>query len=108
MIKAVDKIRNALLAVTDAVYHYTAAKQKGNYIVFAEDSQGDSAWGDGKCTYQTTQGTIDYFTREEDDPKIEEIQRALNNGEIYWYYNSTQHEDDTGYIHHEWVWEVAD
>lgn len=108
MINAIDKIRTALLTVMDAVYHYTASKQKGNYIVFAEDSQGNSAWGDDKCTYQTVQGTIDYFTREEDDPKVEEIQSALNNAEVYWYYNSTQYERDTGYIHHEWVWEVAD
>lgn len=106
MIEAIDKIRLALLSVTDKVYHYKAEKQKGSYIVYAEDTQGSASWADNKCTYQTLQGTVDYFTHEEDDPKAEEIQKALATGDIYWYLNSIQYEDDTGYIHYEWVWEV--
>lgn len=107
MNEAIQKIANALLTVTDQVYHYTALKKTDQYIVFAEDGQTESLWADNLCVYQAVTGTIDYFTKTEYDPNSEKIQAALNNGDIVWYLNSVQYEEDTKYKHYEWVWEVA-
>ncbi len=104
--KSVDIIRNALLTVTDKVYRYPTEGEKGNYIVWAEEGQSGGVWADDKCEQQTIRGTADYFTRIEDDETVGKIQAALNDCGAVWRLNCVQHEQDTGYIHFEWVWEV--
>lgn len=99
-------VKDALLTVGVPVSHYTAIKKPDKYIVWAEDSQGESLWADGCMVGQVIQGTIDYFTRTENDPNVEKIQQALTGADISFRMNSIQHEDDTRYIHYEWVWEV--
>jgi len=103
-----QEIRDVLLTVGPPVFHYFASGQTSNYIVWAEDSEGDSLHADGRKTEQVTQGTIDYFTKIEFDPLVQQIQDALNTPEdLAWSLNSVQYEKDTGYIHYEWVFEVV-
>ena len=100
-------LKTALLTVTNKTYHFTAPQNvTGSYIVWAEDTQADSVWADGKMVNQAIQGTVDYFTKSENDATVESIQDALNNGEISFRLNSIQREQETGYIHYEWVFEV--
>jgi hypothetical protein len=101
-----DSLVNALLTVGVPVSHYAAHKQPDKYIVWAEDGQGASLFADNKMRDQVIQGTADYFTRVEYDPIAKEIQRALNDAGISWSMNSIQYEEDTRYIHYEWVWEL--
>ena len=101
-----DELKKALLSVGVPVSHYKAAKQTDKYIVWAEDGQADSLWTDNKMCRQTIQGTVDYYTKSEYDPNVEAVQAALDSA-ASWRLNSVQYEDDTGYIHWEWVWEVA-
>lgn len=100
-------IRDTLLKVSDNVGHYEAVKKTDQYIVWAEDSEGSSVEGDDQKANQSIQGTIDYFTKKDMDEKVDEIQAALTNACISFYLNSVQYEDETGYIHYEWVFEVA-
>jgi hypothetical protein len=100
-------IKDLLLNIGPPVFHYFASGQTGNYIVWAEDSEGDSLHADGRKTEQVTQGTIDYFTKTENDPVVTQIQDKLTENEISWRLNSVQYEQDTGYIHYEWVFEVV-
>jgi len=99
-------IRDLLLNIGPPVFHYFASGQTGNYIVWAEDGEGASGHADGQKTTQIIQGTIDYFTKTEFDPIMEQIQEKLNGSDIAWRLSSIQHEQDTGYIHYEWVWEI--
>lgn len=100
-------LKYLLITIGPPVFHYFADKQKGNYIVWAEDGEGNSLHADNHKAEQTLTGTIDYFTKTEYDQVIQQIQDALDTKEgISWYLNSVQHEKDTGYIHYEWVWEV--
>lgn len=96
----------ALMAVVPECYHYEALKQSDKYIVWAEDSQAESLWADSKMTHQALQGTIDYFTRDEYDPNFAKIQAALNKLGISWRLASIQHEEETKYIHHEWIFAI--
>lgn len=100
------KIPCALLTVTENVGHFEAFKKKDQYIVWAEDGQGDAVWADNMMQQQTITGTIDYFTKIENDENMERIQEALNDAEICFKLNSVQYEGETGYIHYEWVWEI--
>jgi hypothetical protein len=102
-----DAIPNALLTVTDNVGHYEAHEKSDQYIVWAEDSQADALWADGRMQEQVIQGTIDYFTKTEDDPNVVKIQDALSDAEISFRLASIQYEDDTGFIHYEWIFEVV-
>lgn len=101
------QIRDLMKQVIEDVYHYRALKQPDQYIVYAEDTETNDLAGDNKKTCQAIQGTIDYFTKQEFDPNVEKIQEQLNNAEISFYLNSIQYEEETGYIHWEWVWEVG-
>lgn len=99
-------IPNALLTVTQNVGHYEAFDKTDKYIVWAEDGQSGALYADNKMQEQVIQGTIDYFTKTENDPNVAAIQQALNNAEISFKLNSVQYEDDTKFIHYEWVFEV--
>ncbi|RGO47693.1 hypothetical protein [Dorea formicigenerans] len=99
------RIRDALLTVSKDVYHFEALEKKDKYIVWAEDGEGNSGHADNKKN-QVIQGTIDYFTKDDADPVVEEIQEALELYKISYKLNSVQHEDETEYIHYEWIWEV--
>lgn len=107
MLSKIKVIPEILLTVSENVGHYEAFQKKDQYIVWAEDSEGSSVEGDGHKTNQSIQGTIDYFTKQDMDPKVDEIQAALKAACISFYLNSVQYEEETEYIHYEWVWEVA-
>jgi hypothetical protein len=100
-------IETALLTVGVPVCHYTADKKTDKYIVWAEDGDCGSGHADNKVTIRVIEGTVDYFTRTKDDPNVDRIEAALNNGKIACHLGSVQYEDDTKYIHYEWVWKVV-
>lgn len=99
-------IRDLYLTITPNVYHQDATGAEGNYIVWAEDGQGDDIHADNKKIGRALQGTTDYYTKDEFDPMVNEIEKAMNNSEMSWRLNSIQYEEDTKYTHYEWVWEV--
>ena len=102
-----DEVRDVFLAVLPtATFHYSAWSKPDQYIIWAEDGQSDGVYADNQMQIQVTEGTVDLFTKTEYDPVAGQIQQAMNGADMTWYKNSTQYEDDTGYIHHEWVWEV--
>lgn len=107
LFQKINKVRDALLTVSDNVGHYEALNKTDQYIVWAEDGEGDSLQTDNKKKAYVIQGTVDYFTKTEDDSTVVEIEKALNEADISFALNSVQYEEETSYIHYEWVWEVA-
>lgn len=79
----------------------------GDYGTYAEDSQSGSIWADGRMQGQTIQGRIDFFTRDDSDTPRLVIQGALDNAGISYYLNAVLFEDDTRYIHYQWVFGVT-
>ena len=101
------RIRDILLSVTEDVFHYEALKKPDKYIVWAEDLEGNSLHTDNKKKIPVIQGSVDYFTKQEFDSKVDEIQKALSDAGISFYLNSSQYEEETGYIHYDWIFEVS-
>lgn len=99
-------IKAAHLSVTDAVSHYRRLKSD-RYFVWAEDGTNDLE-SDDLHTERAITGTTDLYTKIENDPWREAIETAFEQYGIVWYQNSVQYEEETGYIHTEWVWEVLD
>ena len=100
-------LKALLLTIGPPVFHYFTTGQDGNYILWAEDGEGDSVYADDEKTEQALTGTVDYFTKTEFDPIVNQIQDTLNDAEgLAWSLNSVQHETDTKYIHYEWTFEI--
>ena len=92
-------------AVTDAVSHCRGLKSD-RYFVWQEDGANDFEADDLHAEGAVT-GTTDLFTKQEFDPWKDAIESALDaDGTIAWSLNSVQYEEDTGFIHYEWEWQV--
>lgn len=100
-------IRDALAVLTDSCYHYVALPNAvPPYIVWAEDGDNDLAADDHHAERAVT-GTVDLYTKQENDPLKDAIEQALEDAGASWYFNSFLYETETGLLHFEWVWEVA-
>lgn len=92
-------------AVTDAVSH-CARMKSDRYFVWQEDSRNDLVLGD-RHAEKAVEGTTDLYTKQEFDPWADEFEAALDaDGCIAWRLNSYQYEEETGFHHYEWVWQV--
>lgn len=101
-----SEIRDLLLTVTPDTFHYSAYRKPDKYIVWAEDTEAGSGHADNSKTNQVIQGTIDYFTTTEFDPNFDLIQQKLKDAGIAFRLSSIQYEEETRYIHYEWIFEV--
>lgn len=101
---AIERLIAAHTAVTDAVSHGTKLTSS-RYFVWQEDGSNDLI-ADGRHAEKAMTGTTDLFTRMEFDPWKEQFEESLDDSGICWYLNSVQYEEETGYWHYEWVWEV--
>lgn len=102
-----DDLKAALLSATNITYHYEAPTgTKAPYIIWAEDGGADTVWADGEMQHQAITGTIDLFSKTENDALISAIQAALTLKGISYRLESVQRETDTKLIHHEWRFEV--
>ena len=101
-----DELREALLKVPAAVYHFHAHKPPSKYIVWAEDGAGDTVIANGRLQNQAITGTVDLFTDDPEDTALFEAVQAALDEVCAWSLNSIQYEDDTGLTHYEWAWEV--
>lgn len=106
MISSLENLKNVLLTVSENFGHYEAVDTSQPYGVWAEDIESSSLETDNYKAGQMIQGTVDWFTKDQDDPVLEELPLALNNARIKWKLNSVQYEDNTGYIHYEYLFEV--
>lgn len=106
MMSCLNKVAEILGGLSENVYHYEALNADAPYIVWSEDSEYNSYSADNKKDGQSVEGTIDLYTKDENDALIESIPWALRNAEIVWEYSSTQYEEDTELIHVEWIFRV--
>lgn len=101
-----QQFKDMILTLGIPAFHHFAEKQTGNYIIWAEDNERGQLKGDNKMVAQTLEGTLDYFTKNEFDSTVFDIQNLFNDYEIPFRLNLINHEPDTGYTHYEWIWEI--
>ena len=99
-----ERIVQAHRDVTDQVSHWERLKSN-RYFVWQEDGRNDLL-ADGIHAEGAVTGTTDLYTQQEFDPWVEALQESFEVHGISWYLNSVQYEEDTGFTHYEWVWEV--
>lgn len=90
----------------DNVYHYWRFGVTPPYLIWQEDSE-IGLQADLHKAEQGITGAIEYFTKQEYDPRFDDIQNKLNSLEnVYWYYDGSDFEDETSLIHHSWRWRL--
>lgn len=100
-------LKTALTNISGAkVYHFTAVKATPPYIVWAEDGADDLQLN-GVHVEKAATGTVDLFTKTENDTLVESIESALDSVDGVWELNSVQYEQETGLIHYEWIFTVV-
>ena len=100
-----ETIIAAHTAVTDAVSH-ARRLQSDRYFVWQEDGSNDLAANNAHAEGAVT-GVTDLYTKLEFDPWKDAFEASLDRMEIAWYLNSVQFEEDTGFYHWSWDWEVV-
>ena len=53
------------------------------------------------------EGTIDLYTKKDRDPWVEGIQRALKRKRIAFRLSEISYEQETGYLHYQWIFETS-
>ena len=102
-----DTLKAALAATGLPFEHFGWSKAPaGDYGVWAEDGAND-LHADNAHAEKLAEGTVDWFTRDDAMPAQPIIEAALTAAGCAWYLNSIQMEDNTGYIHLEWVFQGA-
>lgn len=100
-----DKIIAAHVAVTDAVSH-SARMKSDRYFVWQEDG-AVGLLAEGRHAERVITGTTDLFTKREFDPWAATFEKSLDERRIAWRLNMVQYEENTGFYHYEWAWEVV-
>ena len=106
MLDKLYKVQNAFITVPCSVNHFHAVNKPDQYIIWAEMSGGTPFYGNNLKCDQSVIGTIDYFTKVDMDQNLTLIHDALMTAEISFTLESVQYEEETGYIHYEWRFEV--
>lgn len=106
MAKWYEIIIAAHTAVTDAVAHNEKLKSD-RYFVWGEQGANDLEASNVHAE-KAVQGYTDLYTKVEFDPWVEAFEKSMDNYGIAWALNSMQYEEETGFTHYEWYWEVTD
>lgn len=100
-----QKIIAAHLAVTDAVSH-TERLKSDRYFVWQEDGSNEFEADDVHAERAVT-GSTDLYTMQEFDPWGNALSESLSSYGISWDLVLVEYEDETGFYHWSWDWEVA-
>lgn len=86
-------------------HHAWSKAPDGDYGTYAEGS-GNDLEADSVHAERGTDCYLNYYTRDNSGTPRTTIEGILNSLRIPWYLNSVQYENDTGYIHYEWVFGI--
>ena len=100
-----ERIIAAHVAVTEQVSHLEKL-ESARYFVWAETGANDLMAGGGHAE-RAVSGTTDLFTKVEFDPWAEALEDSLSRYGIAWSLVSVALEEETGFIHYSWDWEVC-
>lgn len=100
-----EKIIAAHLSVTDAVSH-AKRMTSDRYFVWREDGENPLLANNAHVEKAVT-GITDLFTTQEFDPWADLLGEAFSSRGIAWSLSDVQYEEDTGFFHYTWDWEVC-
>jgi hypothetical protein len=100
------KLYEPFLTLDCAVTHYRRSARPP-YLVWTETGEEESFEANNHKAEQQISGIVDYYTKNEFDPIIDDVQEILNGEDVGWRLDSVQYEEETNLIHYQWRWWVA-
>lgn len=100
-----ERIIAAHVAVSDQVSHLERM-ESNRYFVWTEDGANDLLAADGHGERAMT-GRTDLFTKIEFDPWADQLAASFTKHGIAWSLVSVDYEEETGFLHYSWDWEVC-
>lgn len=94
-----EEILSALLPLNFRAFAWSRAPAD-NYGVVSQDGRNDMV----SHIEKSATGTIDWFSRNPQSTVPAAVEEILESLGVSWYFNSLQYENDTGFLHWEWVW----
>lgn len=101
-----ERIVSAHLEVTQEVRHAQRIKSD-RYFVWREDGRNDLN-ASNRHVERAVTGVTDLYTKIEFDPWGDQLGEALSSRGIAWSLVGVDYEEDTGFFHWSWDWEVCD
>lgn len=106
----IRRVRDALKPFGEKGIPVSHGASKGKdypKIIWMNGPEAAAMHTDNQKVVQTISGTVYYFTREEYDPAVDEIQEALNGvAGLGWQLSEVEVSED-GVWFYAWDWEVA-
>ena len=104
-----QRISNALTSIEGLkVYHYWRPQMDAPFCVWQEEQEGDSLWASNHKKEFVLTGTIDYYTKKDFDPIVDQIQAVMDIIENFgWTLDAVLYENETELIHYSWSWQIA-
>lgn len=93
-------------SVAGANVSHAGRMKSSRYFVWQEDEDNELR-GDNGCDETAVTGYTDLFTKREFDPWAYAIGDAFDAAGMSWHKTGTTYEQDTGFFHHTWEWEVV-
>ena len=100
-----ERIVAAHTAVTDQVSH-AKRLSSDRYFVWQEEG-ADDLIANGRHAERGQRGTTDLYTKIEFDPWADQLGASFTRHNIAWSLVSVDYEEETGFIHYSWDWEVC-
>lgn len=88
------------------VVHYWHPVTDRPYLIWFETGEADSFEADNTKAEMLIQISVEYWTRDEFDAKVDTLQ-AWFSSQGPWTLDSVLYEEDTNLIHYSWTLEVA-
>lgn len=88
-------------------YHYEKpASVQAPYMVWQEQAESSFHSNNSKSE-RALEGVCEFYTQTESDPKLDEIENALEGMGASWQLTSVQFESESELIHFSWDWSVT-
>ena len=101
-----ETIANEIKAISSVIHHYKRNEVSAPFGVWAEQYEEDSNYSDNHKQDQGIHIQLDYYTQEEFDEVLDDLQDYFDANEYPWNLDSVLYEDDTNMIHYTWSFTV--
>ncbi len=102
------EFRDLLNSLSVPFYHYDTVKKICPYGIWGETGQsGNTRHASNKTTAQVIEGFVEYFTKTEYDPVVDEIQSGFNDTHTPWRLEYVDYDYDNQVIIYRWQWQIT-
>lgn len=105
--KKLNQFGKTLAGLPVSVFHFRRSKMSPPYVVWQEEGEGESFLAENGRAEPVIAGSLDYYTKTEYDPVVEQINLLLEQVADAWELVTALYEEETHLMHYSWDWELC-